>query len=664
MRSSNTLSSTNVATANFPTPTSSSSGSITASAKHVAMTTTEEKRSNTSFSISMDHPNSYNGTTNADSLDMMRSCPWVVGATTEGSTHYTTTAATTSTARKSSPNHPNSSSSNSNGRLVVDERSNNNNNNSSNTSTNKSTLSSISSAVRKSLSLHNGGIGTSTKKILQQQQQQQAQQQPQNCYVSLYQDLLFQNPNTTAVESVLAAACEGLNFEIAEMWLRTGPKTHQLIHSHIRPTALEEDVAAELVDVYYGEKSCERTHRLSPALCKRAKEAGDVVWVTAHNERDADTLRYSISDVRTAVAVPVCHSLSNTNITLIYFSIKRAMMQPPAVEFLVHLSLAATNVLVNTFAEEIFLQDISVQERRQLLYSNLTPSPPPPPSSKTTTSPNNHNHLLQYNNNNNQPVSAIPYATSIGGAKLDMKWTQLANLEYLTDGGNNWIHTAVVDGKAVVVKTLKPECQDLALAINELESELDIHARLSHMHIVNLIGAGVTSKGYRFIVLERLDGGTLSQVLGYDTRIRDRRRRFWKKKSFSFLEVLTHARSLAAALAYLHGRAVPGCMVIHRDLKPDNIGFTLDGTLKVLDFGLARLVENSSPYSDQVYHMSGETGSLRYMAPEVADSRPYNHKADVYSFGKLVSIFKAMRFLKARNNPMRTSEQIFPPSSC
>jgi len=398
-------------------------------------------------------------------------------------------------------------------------------------------------------------------------------------------------------------------------------------------------VAAELVDVYYGEKSCERTHRLSPALCKRAKEAGDVVWVTAHNERDADTLRYSISDVRTAVAVPVCHPPSYTNITLIYFSIKRAMMQPPAVEYLVHLSLAATTVLVNTFAEEIFLQDISMQERRQLLYSNLTPSPPPPTSTRTTTtatSPNNDNPHLHNNNQLVAGSSVIPYTTSISGAKLDMKWTQLGNVEYLTDGGNNWIHTAVVDGKAVVVKTLKPECQDLALAINELESELDIHARLSHMHIVNLVGAGVTSKGYRFIVLERLDGGTLSQVLGYDTRIRDRRRRFWKKKSFSFLEVLTHARSLAAALAYLHGRALPGCMVIHRDLKPDNIGFTLDGTLKVLDFGLARLVENSSPYSDQVYHMSGETGSLRYMAPEVADSRPYNHKADVYSFGVIL----------------------------
>jgi hypothetical protein len=61
---------------------------------------------------------------------------------------------------------------------------------------------------------------------------------------------------------------------------------------------------------------------------------------------------------------------------------------------------------------------------------------------------------------------------SVTGAKLDLQWRELRNVEYLTDGGNSWIHTATLDGKPVVVKTLKPECQDLAVAINEIESEL------------------------------------------------------------------------------------------------------------------------------------------------------------------------------------------------
>ena len=75
------------------------------------------------------------------------------------------------------------------------------------------------------------------------------------------------------------------------MWLRTGPKTHQLTHSHVRATALDESVRQQLVDVYYGERSNERTHRLSPALCKRAKEAGEVVWVTAQTRHGAEALK-------------------------------------------------------------------------------------------------------------------------------------------------------------------------------------------------------------------------------------------------------------------------------------------------------------------------------------------------------------------------------------
>ena len=143
-----------------------------------------------------------------------------------------------------------------------------------------------------------------------------------------------------------------------------------------------------------------------------------------------------------------------------------------------------------------------------------------------------------------------------------------------------------------------------------------VHARLNHPNIVNLIGAGLTSRGVRFIVLERLDGGTLTQMLGYDTRIRDRRRRFWRKKQFSYTDVLNCAKCIADAMAYCQEEAIPDCMVLHRDLKPDNIGFTLSGTVKLLDFGLAKIVEHASAQSNDTYAMSGETGSLRYMAPE------------------------------------------------
>jgi serine/threonine protein kinase len=72
-------------------------------------------------------------------------------------------------------------------------------------------------------------------------------------------------------------------------------------------------------------------------------------------------------------------------------------------------------------------------------------------------------------------------------------------------------------------------------------------------------------------------------------------------------------------------------------------GFTLDGTVKILDFGLARIVENASVDSGDVYAMSGETGSLRYMSPEVAAGEPYNESADVYSFGIILWEINAMK---------------------
>jgi len=464
------------------------------------------------------------------------------------------------------------------------------------------------------------------------QQQQQQQQHPQynKALQTLYHTRLLSNP-IPAVESLLSASCESLNFDIAEMWLRTGPKTHQLTNSHVRPTALDESVRIQLVDVYYGERSAERTHRLSPALCKRAKEAGDVVWVTAHTLHGAEALKCSISDVRTAVAVPVCHGGSGVNVTIIYFSIRRAIMKPQAVEFLVHMSLAAATAAVNSLAEEVMVDEMpkvrldasmsSQNERFPGRANNLC---------RSAHVGNNHHHSHKSISVSREHGPHRIY--SVTGAQLDLQWDALRNVEYLTDGGNNWIHTAVFHGKSVVVKTLKPECQDVALAINEIEGELEIHSRLDHSNIVKLIGAGYTPRGVRFVVLERLDGGTLTQLLGYDTRIRDRRRRFWTKKKISYMDVLKCSRSLADALAYCHGRAIPNVMVLHRDLKPDNIGFKLDGTVKLIDFGLARIVENAS-VSNEVYEMSGETGSLRYMAPEVADCQPYNQKADVYSFG-------------------------------
>ena len=84
----------------------------------------------------------------------------------------------------------------------------------------------------------------------------------------------------------------------------------------------------------------------------------------------------------------------------------------------------------------------------------------------------------------------------------------------------------------------------------------------------------------------------------------------------SFEQVLQLAKDLSDALLYLHEQLFEDAMVIHRDLKPENIGVDSSGRLKLFDFGLGRCVKKRSKDTES-YKMTGETGTLRYMAPEV-----------------------------------------------
>ena len=100
--------------------------------------------------------------------------------------------------------------------------------------------------------------------------------------------------------------------------------------------------------------------------------------------------------------------------------------------------------------------------------------------------------------------------------------------------------------------------------------------------------------------------------------------------------------------------------VVYRDIRPDNVGFDVRDDVKVFDFGLAKSLHPSlkSKESKDMYRLTAKTGSMPYMAPEVARGQPYNEKCDVFSYSFLVWEILAMA-IALDANPSPTPQQYF-----
>jgi eukaryotic-like serine/threonine-protein kinase len=144
--------------------------------------------------------------------------------------------------------------------------------------------------------------------------------------------------------------------------------------------------------------------------------------------------------------------------------------------------------------------------------------------------------------------------------------------------------------------------------------ERDILASLEHPRIARLYDAGVTAEGRPWLAMERVEGVPID-VYAAEHRL-------------SVEQRLKLFVQVADAVAHAHAR-----LVIHRDLKPGNIFITHSGDVRLLDFGVAQLLEDDTPAERQLTRQLGRPVTPDYAAPEQLGTQPVGTAADVYSLG-------------------------------
>lgn len=180
----------------------------------------------------------------------------------------------------------------------------------------------------------------------------------------------------------------------------------------------------------------------------------------------------------------------------------------------------------------------------------------------------------------------------------------------LGTGGMAWVYLAedLKDHREVAVKVLYPQFSDDVSYVQRFTREAKLALKLSSPHIVKVLNYGA-DRDIHYLVMEKVEGEDLKSVLQ-------------RRGPLPYQEALGIAAQVARALHHANEYGI-----VHRDIKPENLMITPDGTVKVLDFGIARA--RTLPSITQ----SGFIGSPYYISPEQAMGEAVDIRSDIYSLG-------------------------------
>ncbi len=181
-------------------------------------------------------------------------------------------------------------------------------------------------------------------------------------------------------------------------------------------------------------------------------------------------------------------------------------------------------------------------------------------------------------------------------------------------GGTSVVYKALrlADNKTVAIKIVKEGLENNKENERHFYLEIEALYKMSHRNIRRILATGQWNESL-YMVTEYIDGKTLKEIIA--------------EGNMTLKESVDYALQIVAGIEHAHRKNI-----IHRDIKPQNVIVANDGTVKIVDFGIARMT------SQTTRTMTGKdvVGSVHYLSPEQAKGTQVDHRSDIYSFGILL----------------------------
>jgi serine/threonine protein kinase len=229
-------------------------------------------------------------------------------------------------------------------------------------------------------------------------------------------------------------------------------------------------------------------------------------------------------------------------------------------------------------------------------------------------------------------------------------------------GGMAEVFRAVVKGpqgweRELVVKRILPTLSGNAEFTKMFIREAKISALLVHPNIVQTFEFG-EAEGTYFIAMEGVQGVTLRELL---TRLKK------EQRAMPFMVIADIAKQVCTGLEYAHTLVGPdgsALEIVHQDISPTNIMLAFNGTVKILDFGIAR----AASFAEEEAKKGLIKGKVAYLSPEQVNMKPFDHRIDIFALGICMhEMMTGARLFQAKNDITKMREllakPIPPPSS-